>query len=99
MNCNRESCRPIYSQQQATSAFQANNLSFKRTTHYNIINNNKCSMTLNLKKNRLLIMHILPGNFPDYLIFRHGLRKIVEVQTLREDSKSKTVIIKAPRQG
>ena len=24
-----------------------------------------------------LIMHILPGNLPDYLTFRHGLRKIV----------------------
>ena len=36
-------------------------------------------MTLNLKKNILLIMHILPGNLADYLTFRHGLRKIVEV--------------------
>ena len=35
-------------------------------------------MTLNLKKNRLLIMHILPDNLPDYLTFRHGLRKIAE---------------------
>ena len=36
-------------------------------------------MTVNLKKNRLLGMHILPGHLPDYLTFRHGLRKIVEV--------------------
>ena len=27
-------------------------------------------------------MHILPGNLPDYLTFRHGLRKIVEVWTV-----------------
>ena len=35
-------------------------------------------MTLNLKKNRLL-MHILPGNLPDYLTFRQGLKNIVEI--------------------
>ena len=88
MNYNREPCRPIYTQQQATSSpLKAYNLAFKRTAQYN--NSNKQqqqkqkqqqrSMTLNLKKNRLLIMHILPGNLPDYLTFRHGLRKIVEV--------------------
>ena len=33
-------------------------------------------------------MHILPGNLPDYLTFRHGLRKIAEVSTLHEDSKT-----------
>ena len=36
-------------------------------------------MILNLKKNRLLIIHIVAGNLPNYLTFRHGLRKIVEV--------------------
>ncbi len=77
MNYNREPCRPVYTQQQATSSLKAYNLAFKRTAQYNN-SNEKCSMSLNLK-NRLLIMHILPGNLPDYLTFRHCLRKIVEV--------------------
>ena len=33
-------------------------------------------------------MHILPDNLPDYLTFRHGLRKIAEVYILYEDSKT-----------
>ena len=33
-------------------------------------------------------MHILPGDLPDYITFRHGLSKIVVVQTLHEDSKT-----------
>ena len=36
-------------------------------------------MTLNLKKKRPRIMHILPGNLPDYFTFRHGLRKILDI--------------------
>ena len=36
-------------------------------------------MTLNLEKNSPVIMHILPDNLPDYLTFRHGLRKIADV--------------------
>ena len=39
-------------------------------------------------KNRLLIMHILPGDLPDYITFEHGLSKIVVVQILHKDSKT-----------
>ena len=48
---------------------------------------NNSSMTLNLK-NRLLIMHIQPGDLSDYITFRHGLSKIVGVETQHEDSKT-----------
>ena len=65
MNYNREPCRPVYTQQQATSSLKAYNLAFQRTAQYN--NNKKRNMTLNLKQNRLLIMHILSGDLPDYL--------------------------------
>ena len=77
MNYDREPCRPVYTQQQATSSVKSHNLAFKRIAQYNNNSNSnkKRSMTLNLKKNRLLIMHILPGKLPDYLTFRHGLRK------------------------
>ena len=78
MNYNREPCRPVYTQQQATSSLKAYNLAFKRTAQYNR-QQQKRRTTVNLKKNRLLIMHILPDNLPDYLTFRHGLRKIADV--------------------
>ena len=45
---------------------------------------NNSSMTLNLK-NRLFIMHILPGEIRKYITFRHGLSQIV---VLHEDSKT-----------
>ena len=46
MNYNREPCRPIYTQQQATSSLKAYNLAFKRTAQYN--NNNKTLKAYNL---------------------------------------------------
>ena len=41
-------------------------------------------MTLNLK-NRLFIMHSVPGEIRKYITFRHGLSQIV---VLHEDSKT-----------
>ncbi len=40
MNYNREPCRPVYTQQQATSSLKAYNLAFKRTAQCNNNNNN-----------------------------------------------------------
>ena len=45
---------------------------------------NNSSMTLNLK-NRLFIMHSVPGEIRKYITFRHGLSQIV---VLHEDSKT-----------
>ena len=52
MNYNREPCRPVYTQQQATSSHKAYNLAFKRTAQYNPRQQQKRSMTLNLKNNK-----------------------------------------------
>ena len=47
---------------------------------------NNSSMTLNLNlKNRLLIVHSVPGEIRKYITFRHGLSQIV---VLHEDSKT-----------
>ena len=47
MNNNREPCRPVYNQQQATSSLKAYNLAFKRTAQYN---NNKTHYDLELEE-------------------------------------------------
>ena len=86
MNYNGEPGRPIYTQQHAISSLKAY-LAFKRTqckySRFNLYvsvcggrgEGEKGIMTLNLK-NRLLIMHILPGDLPDNSTFRHVSAKL-----------------------
>ena len=50
MNYNREPCRPVYTEQQATSSLKAYNIAFKRTAQYNNNNNNKSQYDLELEE-------------------------------------------------